>query len=185
MLTSATCRERGELSYATVADLVDAVFDETRRALPLVQQRALAAALLRSEADEAAQPRTTATALVGVLAALSEDRPVLVAVDDVQWLDPASGTAIAFVARRLPRPVRSPVRSTWYSRRRTATRSRACVARGRTGADPAGTVLSRRTASPDSRIGSDRRRPAPCLRVSRRRPAATVLRPRDRAGARR
>ncbi len=102
VLTAQPAESEASLSYATVADLVDAVFDETRRALPPVQQRALGAALLRSEGDEAAQPRTTATALVGVLAALSENRSVLVAVDDVQWLDPASAAAIAFVARRLP-----------------------------------------------------------------------------------
>ena len=103
VLQARPAESEARLSYATVADLVDAVFDETRRSLPPVQQRALAVALLRSEADEPAQPRTTATALVGVLAALAEKQPVvLVAVDDVQWLDPASAAALAFVARRLP-----------------------------------------------------------------------------------
>ena len=102
VLQARPAESEARLSYATVADLVDAVFDETRRDLPPVQQRALAAALLRSEADEPAQPRTTATALVGVLSALAVDQPVLVAIDDVQWLDPASAAAIAFVARRLP-----------------------------------------------------------------------------------
>ena len=47
--------------------------------------------------------RTTATALVGVLTALAAEQPVLVAVDDVQWLDPASERALAFAAHRLPR----------------------------------------------------------------------------------
>jgi DNA-binding CsgD family transcriptional regulator len=39
---------------------------------------------------------------VGVLASLAETDVVLVAVDDVQWLDPASAGALAFAARRLP-----------------------------------------------------------------------------------
>jgi DNA-binding CsgD family transcriptional regulator len=91
-----------QLSYATLADLVGADFETRRRALPPIQQRALGAALLRAEADEPFQPRTIATAFVGVLASLAEDGVVLVAVDDVQWLDPASAGALAFAARRLP-----------------------------------------------------------------------------------
>ena len=55
-----------QLSYATLADLVGGDFEETRSAIPPIQQRALAAALLRAEADELFQPRTVATALVGV-----------------------------------------------------------------------------------------------------------------------
>jgi predicted ATPase len=84
-----------------LTDLIGDAFDEVRMALPAPQQRALATALLRSEADEPADARTTATALVGVLTALA-DTPLLVAVDDVQWLDPASAQALAFAGRRLP-----------------------------------------------------------------------------------
>ena len=90
------------LSHAALADLVGADFEATRTALPSVQQRALAAALLRAEDDDPAQPRTIATAFVGVLAALAETGVLLVAIDDVQWLDPASAGALAFAARRLP-----------------------------------------------------------------------------------
>jgi DNA-binding CsgD family transcriptional regulator len=93
------------LSYVAVADLVGDVFEEASPALPEVQESALAAALLRAESDRVADQRTTATALVGVLAALTAERPVLVAVDDVQWLDPASEWALAFAVRRLPQRV--------------------------------------------------------------------------------
>ena len=54
------------LSFAAIADLVGAAFDEVRATLPAPQERALAAALLRVDAEEAAGPRTTATALVSV-----------------------------------------------------------------------------------------------------------------------
>ena len=91
-----------QLSYATLADLVGGDFEETRSAIPPIQQRALAAALLRTEADELFQPRTVATALVGVLASMAEAAVILVAVDDVQWLDPASAGSLSFAARRLP-----------------------------------------------------------------------------------
>ena len=90
------------LSYAAVADLLGAVFDETRSVLPAPQERALAAALLRADLEEPAEMRTTATAVLGVLAALAAERPVLVAIDDVQWLDPDSERALTFAARRLP-----------------------------------------------------------------------------------
>jgi DNA-binding CsgD family transcriptional regulator len=91
-----------QLSYATLADLVGADFEDSRQALPAVQQHALAVALLRTEADEPAEPRTIATAFVGVLASIVDSAPMVVAVDDVQWLDPASALALGFAARRLP-----------------------------------------------------------------------------------
>ena len=90
------------LSYAVLADLVGPAFDETRAALPAPQERALAATLLRVATDEPADPRTTATALVGVLGELARKGAVLLAVDDVQWVDAASERALEFAARRLP-----------------------------------------------------------------------------------
>ena len=63
---------------------------------------ALAAALLRATADESAPagrrpPRSSACSR-----RVAEREPVLVALDDVQWLDPASEQALAFAVRRLP-----------------------------------------------------------------------------------
>jgi hypothetical protein len=78
------------LSFAAIADLVGEAFAETRPHLPAPQERALGTALLRVDAEEPAEPRTTATALVSVLTTLAAERLVLVAVDDVQWLDRAS-----------------------------------------------------------------------------------------------
>jgi hypothetical protein len=100
VLQARPAESEAKLSYAALADLVGGVFDETRAVLPGVQEHALAAALLRLS-DEPADPRTTAAALVGVLTTLAAERPVLVAVDDVQWLDRASERALAFAARRL------------------------------------------------------------------------------------
>jgi DNA-binding CsgD family transcriptional regulator len=115
VLKARPAESEATLSYAALADLVGAAFDETRELLPRVQERALAAALLRSDEDHGVPARTTATALQGVLAALAEHDHVLVAVDDVQWLDPASGQALAFAARRLP-----PRLSLLLARRATA-----------------------------------------------------------------
>jgi class 3 adenylate cyclase len=102
VLQARPAESEAQHSYAALADLVADIFDELRFTLPAVQERALAAALLRGEPDEAAEPRTTATGFVGLLTALAEQGPVVVAVDDVQWLDSASEAALVFAARRLP-----------------------------------------------------------------------------------
>lgn len=102
VLKARPAESEAKLSYAALADLVGEGFDETRASLPPVQERALAVALLRAEADETAHARTTATALVSVLSTLADSELVLLAIDDVQWLDPASEEALAFALRRLP-----------------------------------------------------------------------------------
>ena len=47
-----------------------------------------------------------ATAVVGVLTELVRKQPVLIAIDDVQWVDLASRRALEFAARRLPAQLR-------------------------------------------------------------------------------
>ena len=91
-----------KLSYVALADLVVEAFDEVGATLPQVQQHALSGALVREDASTGASARTTATAFVGVLAACAENGAVLLAVDDVQWLDSASAQTLAFALRRLP-----------------------------------------------------------------------------------
>jgi hypothetical protein len=61
-----------KLSYVALADLVIEAFDEVGSALPRVQQRALAGALVRDDAGDGSSARTTATAFVGVFAACAE-----------------------------------------------------------------------------------------------------------------
>jgi len=48
-------------------------------------------------------PHDPATALRELATAVAAAAPLLVAVDDVQWLDPSSRTAVAYLARRAPR----------------------------------------------------------------------------------
>lgn len=105
VLRARPAEAEARLSYVALADLVGTAFDETRALLPAVQERALGSALLRDEPSADGASRTTATALVSVLTALAEREPVLVAIDDLQWLDPATEEALAFAFRRLPRPV--------------------------------------------------------------------------------
>lgn len=102
VLKARPAESEAKLSYAALADLVGGVFEATRAGLPEPQERALAAALLRADVDEPPDAQTTAVALVGVLFALAVEGPVVVAVDDEQWLDAASERALRFAARRLP-----------------------------------------------------------------------------------
>ena len=95
-------------AYAGIGDLLAEVDDGLIGELPAPQARALRIALLREEPGEAgsgaATPRdlhTVAVASLGLLRRLAMDGPVLVAADDVQWLDSASTATLAFVIRRL------------------------------------------------------------------------------------
>lgn len=91
------------LVFGALIDVLDGVGSEELAHLPAPQLEALEMALLRRTAPADAAPPANAVAvgLLGALRALSADARVLVAVDDVQWLDPASATALAFAARRL------------------------------------------------------------------------------------
>jgi DNA-binding CsgD family transcriptional regulator len=92
------------LTFAGLTDLLAAVGDEALARLPGAQASALKVALLRADAVAAASPvdpRAVASGLLGVLRALASRQPVLVAIDDLQWLDGASADAISFAARRL------------------------------------------------------------------------------------
>ena len=91
------------LSFAALTDLLDGVETTVGTGIPAPQRRALEVALLRSEAG--ARPpsgeRAIALGLLNVLRGLAEHEPLLVAIDDIQWLDAASADALSFVARRL------------------------------------------------------------------------------------
>ncbi len=93
--------ERG-LAYVGLGDLFDRVLDGVLGELSSPRRRALEVALLREEAaDEAADHRAVAVAVRDVFSLLSERKPVVVAIDDVQWLDASSASALAFALRRL------------------------------------------------------------------------------------
>lgn len=53
------------------------------------------------EAGAVTEPLLVSVGTLSLIAELAEETPVLCVVDDAHWLDPVSGTAFAFVARRL------------------------------------------------------------------------------------
>ena len=90
------------LAYAALGDLLRDVPDAAFAGIPTPQRRALDVALLRAEPDDRQPlPQAAAVGVLGVLTALSSDRPTVIAIDDVQWLDVESERALVFAARRL------------------------------------------------------------------------------------
>jgi DNA-binding CsgD family transcriptional regulator len=89
------------LPHVGLTDLLRPVPAAVFEGLPAPQRRALEVALLRTEAGQGdLDPRAVGTGLTALLAALAEAGPLLLAVDDVQWLDRASARSLAFALRR-------------------------------------------------------------------------------------
>ena len=84
-----------------LADLFEDVLDEVLARLSAPRRRALEGALLLVDAPDPVDARALGVAVRDVLQVLAEQRPLLVAIDDVQWLDTASAAAVAFALRRL------------------------------------------------------------------------------------
>ena len=102
VLTAGPAAAEARLGFAVIGDLLTGVVDEIVSLLPAPQRQALEVALLLEDArGRPPDERTVAVAVLGALRALARGRSLLVAVDDVQWLDRPSADVLSFVARRL------------------------------------------------------------------------------------
>jgi DNA-binding CsgD family transcriptional regulator len=92
------------LPFAALIDLCDCVEAGALAGLPAPQRAALEVALLRSDPGAVPpEPGAIALGFLNMLRALADDGPLLLAIDDVPWLDAASADVLAFAARRLER----------------------------------------------------------------------------------
>ena len=90
------------LSYAALGDLLEPILEEALPTLPEPQRQALEVALLRSPSSGArADQRAVSLAVLGCLRSVASTSPVVVAVDDIQWMDLPSVRVLQFVVRRL------------------------------------------------------------------------------------
>src|SRR6266536_3204687 len=90
------------LSYGGLADLLGVWTATAMPALPPPQRQALEIVLGHAEAgQDPVEPHVVGWAVAEILRALAAVAPVLVAVDDVHWLDSASARTLAFALRRL------------------------------------------------------------------------------------
>jgi DNA-binding CsgD family transcriptional regulator len=101
ILSCGPSEAEARLSYAALADLLEEAVADGLEGLPGVQRTALDVALLREQADAPVDPRTVAAAVLGIVRALASASPLLLAVDDEQWLDPQTAEALGFTIRRL------------------------------------------------------------------------------------
>jgi DNA-binding CsgD family transcriptional regulator len=90
------------LPYAALGDLLEGVVDDPDLQLPAPQQRALRVAVLLDEPDDGPpDQRAVSVATLTALRSLSKRSPVVVAIDDFQWMDGPSARVLEFVVRRL------------------------------------------------------------------------------------
>jgi DNA-binding CsgD family transcriptional regulator len=91
-----------KFSFAALADLLSEVEEAALVALPAPQRDALEVALLRiSPSSSAAAGRAVAAGFLELVRSLAASQPVLIAVDDWQWLDLPSRRVLEFAVRRL------------------------------------------------------------------------------------
>jgi len=103
--TRATSAE-SVLAYTSLAALLDGLDDAAFAELPAPQRLAIDRVLLRVSADgPVTDQRAVGAAFLSVLNRLAGESPVVVAIDDLQWLDPPSRLIISSATRRLAGPI--------------------------------------------------------------------------------
>jgi DNA-binding NarL/FixJ family response regulator len=88
-----------DLGFLGVADLLRQIPSDLLDRLPTPQRLALVAAVEGDSRRHVA--RVMHPALLGALAGMVGDNGLLIAIDDIQWLDKESAGAVAFALRRL------------------------------------------------------------------------------------
>jgi DNA-binding CsgD family transcriptional regulator len=102
LLRSEPSEAEADLSFAGLSDLLGEVLPEVAAEIPGPQRDALEVALLlRPAGGEPPTARAVGLAVQAALRACVSAGPVLIAIDDVQWLDEASLDALVFALRRL------------------------------------------------------------------------------------
>jgi DNA-binding CsgD family transcriptional regulator len=105
VLSSRPAEAERSLAFTGLADLFEDVLGQVAPSLSPPRRSALEAALLVSGATDGVDPRALAVAVRDTLEALAAEAPLVIAIDDVQWLDQPSAGALAFAVRRLELPV--------------------------------------------------------------------------------
>lgn len=101
VLVSRPAEAEMPMGYAALGDLLEPVTETVLEGLTEPLAAALGGALLLRRSEGPAEALVVARAVLAALRLLAGPAPVVVAVDDAQWLDPATSRALAFAARRL------------------------------------------------------------------------------------
>ncbi len=89
-------------AFSGLADLLGGVAERLDAELPEPQRHAIRSALLLERGSrKTPDHRAVGAATLSILRRLADDAPVVVAIDDLHWLDHATARALAFALRRL------------------------------------------------------------------------------------
>lgn len=89
-------------SFMGLGDLLDRLPEQALAALPAAQRCALEVALLRTDGDELVPDhRAVRVGVLELVRAIARTTPVMIAIDDAQWLDQPTAAVIEHVVRRL------------------------------------------------------------------------------------
>jgi DNA-binding NarL/FixJ family response regulator len=101
VLSCRPAQSEAKLSFSALADLMEPLPDSALDSLPDPQRLALEVALLRvSPGDSHPDARAVAAGFRSVLLGVAQTQPLVLAIDDAQWLDAPSAGAIEFALRR-------------------------------------------------------------------------------------
>jgi len=106
VLRSSPSEADADLAFVVLADLLRPL-TALRNELPEPQRRALAVALLESDAIDRTDPRAVAAAALSTFSSAVASATLFLAIDDVQSVDPETDRVLAYAFRRLDE---SPVR---------------------------------------------------------------------------
>jgi DNA-binding CsgD family transcriptional regulator len=101
VLASRPAETERSLAHVVLGDLFSEVEPGMLATLPAPRRRAFESALLREATDLPIDPRALGVAIHGLLPMLADGRPLVLAVDDDQWMDPSSAATLEFALRRL------------------------------------------------------------------------------------
>ncbi|MEW6273211.1 MAG: AAA family ATPase, partial [Thermodesulfobacteriota bacterium] len=102
LLSCRATQAEAKVAFACLAELLGPVAGDVLPRLPASQRDALAVALVRSSAQvPAPSAHAVAAAALAALRLLAAATPLVLAIDDQQWLDRASAEALAFALGRI------------------------------------------------------------------------------------
>ncbi|GAA1150436.1 LuxR family transcriptional regulator [Kribbella jejuensis] len=102
ILSAAPSNSEAGLPYVTLLDLLSSQLEFAWQVLPDHLRQPLEVALLKASAPDTVRDELAVRlAVLHVLRRLATTGPVLIVVDDIQWVDPSSLEVLTFCARRL------------------------------------------------------------------------------------